>query len=594
MRHEARRAHAGTPRRRLAALGGLAIGVAVAGVLCSAATWAGPVAAETTPATVQVPDSARAAPPESVAVAPGDTRGAPVLFRGNTLYQILLPLGPYTPSDRAAAVSERLDTVAARAAARMALDDTDTITSRVDVGPLSSDVVLDQIVVATVTDDDALAAGQARDSLAAMLADSLRAATGRAPPAGLGDFATGLLKTLLAAGVLVLFLTGLGWAFRRLYASLEAEQSRWIRTIRIQRLELISAARLRVTIRFVARFVRVVVTIGALYFFIPLVLSFFPLTAGLAERLVQLVLDPLRETWTAFSAYVVEDLFTILVILGVMYYALKVVRLLFEGIRTRRIRISGFYTDWAAPTYQIVRFLGIVLAVILIWPHLPMSDSRGFQGVAAFLGLLVTFGSASAISNVVGGVVLIYMRAFQIGDRVQIADTVGDVIEKGLLVTRIRTPKNVNVTIPNSMVLGNHLINYSRAALQEGVVLHTTVTLGYDAPWPEVYKALEGAAAKTGGLMEEPAPFVLQKSLDDFYVAYELNVYTHEPNRAERIYSELHQNIQDACNEAGIEILSPHFRGLRDGNTLQVPASAIPKEYKAPGFRIQRMDGGEG
>ena len=181
------------------------------------------------------------------------------------------------------------------------------------------------------------------------------------------------------------------------------------------------------------------------------------------------------------------------------------------------------------------------------------------------------------------------MRPFQVGDRVQISDTTGDVIEKGLLVTRIRTAKNVNVTIPNSMVLGHHLINYSRAAKREGVILHTTVTLGYDAPWPEVHEALLKAARGTDGAMKTPEPFVLQNRLDDFYVAYEINVYTREPNRMSTIYSDLHRNIQDACNEAGIEILSPHFRSARDGNRLQVPPRYIPEDYESPSFRV---DGG--
>lgn len=535
-------------------------------------------------------DSALAADSLFDSIPPPSLRriGAPVLLGADTLYMIYESLGPYTASERAAAVTQRLDSISAHLAV-----EGDTAVATLEVSQLSTDVVLDGLVVATITDDDALAVGQTRDSLAVAVADSLAAAAGRRIRTGLGEFATGVLKTLLATALLVLVLMALRWIFARAHALLEPERSQWIRTIRIQRLELISAERLQQTLSFVVRVLRVVLTAGVLYFFIPLVLSFFPLTSGLAEELVQLVLDPLRDTWRAVTTYIVEDLFSILVILGVMYYAFKLIHLVFDGIRTKRIRISGFFTDWAEPTYQIVRFLGLVLAVILIWPHLPMSESPGFQGVAAFLGLLVTFGSASAISNVVGGVVLIYMRAFQIGDRVQIADTVGDVIEKGMLVTRIRTPKNVNVTIPNSMVLSNHLINYSRAALHEGVVLHTTITLGYDVPWAQVHEVLAGAAGATDGIMEEPEPFVLQKSLDDFYVAYELNAYTREPSRAERIYSALHQNIQDACNAAGIEILSPHFRGLRDGNPLQVPPDAVPPGYRTGSFKVSRIDGGE-
>ena len=574
---------ASRPWRRLGALGTLLLALGL--------PWSGSaLGAQVPPDRTQTTDTAQTLDSLADSTPPPALRraGSPVLYGLDTLFMIYEPLGPYTAAERASAASLRLDSVSAALAIAG-----DSARATLEVLPTATNVVLAGVVITSVTDADALAAGQERDSLSAAVADSVSAAAARTERSGLGELATGLLKTLLASALLIIVLHVLRWVFNKTYALLEPEKAEWIRTVRIQRLELISAERLQQTLFFIARVLRVVLTVGVLYFFIPLVLSFFPLTAGLAEDLVQLVLDPLRETWTAVSTYVIEDLFSIVVILGVMYYAFRLIHMIFDGIRTRRIKISGFHTDWAEPTYQIVRFLGLALAIILIWPHLPMSDSPGFQGVAAFLGLLVTFGSASAISNIVGGVVLIYMRAFQIGDRVQIADTVGDVIEKGMLVTRIRTPKNVNVTIPNSMVLSNHLINYSRAALREGVVLHTTITLGYDVPWPKVHEVLEGAAGATSGIMETPAPFVLQKSLDDFYVAYELNAYTREPNRAERIYSQLHENIQDGCNAAGIEILSPHFRSLRDGNALQVPEDAVPPGHRAGGFRIDNSAGGD-
>jgi small-conductance mechanosensitive channel len=219
----------------------------------------------------------------------------------------------------------------------------------------------------------------------------------------------------------------------------------------------------------------------------------------------------------------------------------------------------------------VVGVLVIVMAVILIWPLLPASDTPQFRGVAAFLGLLLSLGSASAVANVVGGVVMVYMRPFQIGDRVRIADTMGDVVEKTLLVTRIRTPKNVEVTIPNSMVLGSHLVNYSTTAREGGLILHTTVTLGYELPWRQVHDVLTSAALKTAAILPEPRPFVLQTALNDHHVSYELNAYTDDPGRMGGTYSELHQNIQDACAAAGIEILSPLYAATRDGSEVSIP-----------------------
>ena len=251
------------------------------------------------------------------------------------------------------------------------------------------------------------------------------------------------------------------------------------------------------------------------------------------------------------------------------------------------ITLSGFYPEWAIPTYQLVRILVIALALVLAFPYLPGSSSPAFQGVSIFIGLLFSLGSTSVVANIVSGVVLTYTRAFRVGDRVRIADTVGDVIEKGLLVTRMRTIKNVEITIPNGMVMGSHIINYSIVSQEHGLILNTTVTLGYDIPWRLIHETLIKAAQATNGILAEPHPFVLQTGLDDFYVSYELNAYTNQPNIMAVIYSELHQNIQDFCNEAGIEILSPHYGALRDGNPSTIPSDYLPKDYQAPPFQIK-------
>jgi small-conductance mechanosensitive channel len=178
------------------------------------------------------------------------------------------------------------------------------------------------------------------------------------------------------------------------------------------------------------------------------------------------------------------------------------------------------------------------------------------------------------------------MRPFQLGDRIKIADTTGDVMEKTLLVTRIRTIKNVDVTIPNAMVLSSHLINYSSSSKDHGLILHSSVSIGYDAPWQKVHELLIAAARTTTHLLAQPEPFVLQTSLNDFYVTYEINAYTDQPNLMATIYAELHQNIQDTFNEAGVEIMSPHYTQLRDGNKTAIPDQYLPKSYQTPGLRI--------
>jgi small-conductance mechanosensitive channel len=183
------------------------------------------------------------------------------------------------------------------------------------------------------------------------------------------------------------------------------------------------------------------------------------------------------------------------------------------------------------------------------------------------------------------------MNAFKIGDRVKIADAVGEVVEKTIFVTRVRTPKNVEIAIPNSMVMTHHIINYSARARSTGVTLHTSITIGYDVPWRRVHELLVAAGKETEGIEADPEPFVLQTSLDDYYVAYELNAVTKQPDRMDALYSELHEHIQDKFHEAGVEIASPHLRALRDGNTVNVPKENLPRDYRPAAFRLLPLGG---
>ena len=177
------------------------------------------------------------------------------------------------------------------------------------------------------------------------------------------------------------------------------------------------------------------------------------------------------------------------------------------------------------------------------------------------------------------------MRPFQIGDRVKINGIIGDVKSKTILVTHLVTTKNEDVTIPNANILLGTITNYSNNEEGANIILHTTVTLGYDLPWEKVHKLLLSAANNTQLLDKNPAPFVLQTSLDDYYVSYELNAYTNVPKKMPFIYSEMHKNILDIFNDAGVEILSPAYMAARDGSLSTVP-SQIKPEDKSPLTKI--------
>ncbi|MGK7392822.1 MAG: mechanosensitive ion channel family protein [Candidatus Cyclobacteriaceae bacterium M2_1C_046] len=324
------------------------------------------------------------------------------------------------------------------------------------------------------------------------------------------------------------------------------------------------------------------------YLYLPIIFSIFPWTRGLADKLFGYILRPIGTAWDAFVNYL-PNLFAIAVIIVIAYYINKFLKFISEEIKAGNLEIHGFYKDWADTTYKLVNIVVVVFTVIVIWPYIPGSDSDAFKGISIFVGVLLSLGSTGAISNIISGTVITYMRPFIVGDRVRITDTVGTIVEKSLLVTRIKTPKNVIITIPNAMILGSHIINYSNAAEEVGLVLHTNVTIGYDVPWQKVQEQLIAAAKEVDDVLSTPEPFVLQKALSDFYVDYELNAYTKTPERMEQIYSKLHQHIQDKFNEAGIEIMSPHYSAIRDGNQNTIPEKDLPKDYKTPAFRVENI-----
>jgi small-conductance mechanosensitive channel len=371
----------------------------------------------------------------------------------------------------------------------------------------------------------------------------------------------------------------------RVKNKLESWRGTRIPPIRIQTFEVISADRLTDGLKWAVDKAKIIAYLIIFYLFIPIFFSYFPQTRKFVLEYLDFFVAPFKTIFNGIIAFVPNVIF-ITITFYVVRYFLKLVRMVFFEIQTGRISFTGFHKDWAQPTFKLSRFLIIVIAVVMVSPYLPGFGSPAFQGLSVFFGILLSLGSTAAIANIVAGAALTYMRPFNVGDRVKIADTMGDVVEKTLLVTRIRTIKNVEVTIPNSMVLGSHMINFSTEAKEGRLILFTAVTIGYDVPWRQVQELLIGAARATNGIVSEPAPFVLQTSLNDFSVTYELNVYTADAQHLLRIQSELHANIQDKFNEAGVEIMSPTYSALRDGNQATIPEDYLPKTYEAKSFRI--------
>lgn len=402
------------------------------------------------------------------------------------------------------------------------------------------------------------------------------------------ELTRGFLLTLITTGIAYGIYKGLKFSISILDKNVANWKGSFIKAVKFKTVEIISEEQIMNILHKSIFVLQGVLNLILFYIVIPIIFSFFDITKNWASILFGYILDPFKTIFMAFISYV-PNFFYIAAIIFVNRYLIKLSKLFFWEIEIGNISLNNFHRDWAEPTYKIVRSLIIIFTLIVIFPYLPGAQSEAFKSVSLFLGILFSLGSTSVVANVVSGTILTYMYAFKIGDRVKIGDTEGHVIEKTLLVTRINTTKNVVITIPNSSVMSGHIINYSTSAgkKNKGLILHTTITLGYDVPWRKVHEVLIKAANDTSNILENPDPYVLQKSLDDFYVSYELNAYTDKPEIMNHIYSELHQNIQDRCNEADIEILSPHYSAVRDGSMTTIPANYLKEDYSPPPFVVK-------
>jgi small-conductance mechanosensitive channel len=509
-------------------------------------------------------------------------QGYPVVFN-DTLFYLYSNLGPFSPAERAQAIVQRIT-----ALSQDPFFKTDSL--QIIESELTTDIMYQDRIIMSITDADARARNETRSEMARLDLEILKKAIQQEREStSLKSIIIQVFSTLLVILILIIIVYFVHRLFKLAYRRIRSLKGVMFKGFNIKGLEILPAEKQVQLALHIGKAVEVIIILLLIYFSLPILFSFFPWTKDISSELLQFTLKPLNMIVVGILDFL-PNLFVIIVVLVVTRYLIKIMKLIAEGVERGTISFPRFYPDWAKPTFNLIRILLYAFVFVLIFPYLPGSSSPAFRGVSIFLGLLFSLGSSSAIANLIAGLVITYMRSFKIGDRVRIGDEVGDVIEKSLLLTRIRTIKNEEITIPNSTILSRYSINYSSASQNLGLILHTTVTIGYNAPWRTIHQLLVSAAKSTSGILNQPEPFVLQTSLDDSYVSYQINAYTDQPNRMAQIYSELHQNIQDKFNEAKVEILSPRYGAIRDGNQTTIPADYLPKEYQAPAFRISKAN----
>jgi small-conductance mechanosensitive channel len=500
------------------------------------------------------------------------------MYRGQEIVRVYRGVGNLGPAERARLATARLDQFV-----RDASFDATRVTVR--HGESFSELVYEDRVLAVITDEDALAAGRPRAEFAQQVRDRLvYVVTSTRQEFSGWSIVVGATWAALATGILGVLL----WVLARVRGRVRRRVDTWLQRLtdpaaeaaayRTTRLGSLAHGTVDVAAAAVA------VAFGAVW--VQIVLQVLPWSRPLARLIYRYLSEPIRTLWFGVLGYV-PNLFYLGVIAVFTLLVLKVLRVVFREIEAGHLRFSSFPSDWAAPTYKLVRALLLAVAFVGAFPYIPGAQTPAFQGISLFVGLLLSLSSSSSLSNIIAGTILTYTRAFKVGDIVRIGDTFGEVTVKRLLATHVRTYKNVVVSIPNSLILTTQVLNYTTLAAERGLVAHTSVTIGYDAPWRKIHELLIAAAMRTEGVLEDPPPFVLQTGLNDFSITYEINAFVRSPFPLPRTYSALHANIQDGFNEAGVEIMSPNYFALRDGNHATTPRHNLPPDYVAPAFRLR-------
>lgn len=492
------------------------------------------------------------------------TAGIPVVVENDTLYYLYTKRGGVSPRARAESVSNIILSLGKRYTLKL-----DSL--HVESTEITTDIMYDNIVIASFTDQDALWENTSRDELAGARKDIILNEIRKLQKEyGLLQLLKRICFFILVIVIQVALIIGTNWLYRRIRKRIARLSASKIKAVSFHDYEILDTKRqVRILLLF-GNLVRYVVILIQLMISIPILFSIFPQTEDLAYKIFSYAWSPIKRIGVSILDYI-PNLFTIIIIWLTIRYLVRGVKYLAGEIQSEKLKISGFYPDWAQSTFQIVRFLLYAFMIAMIYPYLPGAESGVFQGVSVFVGLVVSLGSSSVIGNIMAGMVITYMRPFKIGDRIKLNETVGNVTEKTPFVTRIKTPKNEIVTIPNSFVLSSHTVNYSASARDYGLIIHTEVSFGFEIPWKTVHDILINAALNTPGVVDDPRPFVLETSLNDFYVMYQINAYIKDANRLAQIYSDLNQNIHELSNEAGIELLSPHYYASRDGSETTIP-----------------------
>lgn len=317
-------------------------------------------------------------------------------------------------------------------------------------------------------------------------------------------------------------------------------------------------------------------------------LNQFTYTATWGERSANFMVDLLVGFGTgAMSA--VPGIVAVIIIILIARWCVRLVNMIFKEVQAGKLSFDWLERETSRTTQTLLIAVIWLFALVVAYPYIPGSETEAFKGLSVLIGLMITLGSTGLINQVISGLFVIYARSVRPGDYVRVGDIEGQVIDVGFLATKLKTPRQEEITIPHSVLVGTATTNYSRLAGSDGMVVTVSVTIGYDVPWRQVHALLLLGASRTNGVRRQPAPRVLQRALSDFNVQYQLLAHLEEGSNRATVLSELHAQIQDAFNEYGVQIMVPAFESQPEKRII------VPKGewYAAPAAPSPPQDGGQ-
>ena len=492
------------------------------------------------------------------------TQGVPLVVEEDTLFSLYTKRGGVTPHDRVGRAHEVIMTLGRR------------LTLNPDSlyiydSEYATDIMSGDQVIITLTDQDGLWQNVSRQELAEMYLPLIYNKVKELHSEyGLMMKLKSILLSIFVIALFGLSIFFVNKLFKRIRKQIFWLMHHKLKPISIKNYEFLNVSKQARVAFFFVGVIRLFIIAILFFICISILFYIFPETKGVAYTLFSYVWHPVKEILGMIGGYF-PKLVKIIIIYFCFKYLVRGVKYVTNEIAVGNLQISGFYADWAYPTYYILRFLLYSFMFIMIWPLLPDSDSGVFQGVSVFVGLIISLGSTTVIGNLMAGMVLTYMRSFRIGDQIKMNDVVGMVIEKTPFITRIRTRQNEIVAVPNSTVMSAQTINYTMSIEKQAILVTVELSVGYEIDKQEVRDLLLEAAAGAKGVLTHPKAFVLIPRLEDFYCLYQLNAYTKDIKTLARVQSNLNECIIDKFNEAGVELLSAHFMAQRDGSEIMMP-----------------------